>query len=128
MRILLVDDEDAILQIASGVLEQAGHTVTTSHNNEDALRLYQNGAYELVLTDAEHLAPVWQNPDGGEGLILAEAIRKRNPQQPIGFVTAHHHPIETYPSLPKPFTRDELLRFITEVVQGKALPSSSGEN
>jgi hypothetical protein len=45
MRILLVDDEDAILQIASGARTSRSYG-DYLHNNEDALRLYQNGAYE----------------------------------------------------------------------------------
>ena len=111
MRILLVDDEQIILQLAGDWLEDAGHTVTTARNNEEALGHYQNSPYDLVLTDAEHLEPTWQNPDGEEGLKLAEAIRQRNPRQPIGFLTASHR-ITGYPKLQKPFERDERLRFV----------------
>jgi CheY-like chemotaxis protein len=112
MRILWVDDEEVIREIGASFLVQAGHTVDTARNNKEALALYEEDAYDLVLTDAEHLEPVWQNPDGGEGLILAEALRRKNPQQRVGFITAHDQ-ITGYPTLNKPFDPEQLLRFVT---------------
>lgn len=114
MRILWVDDEEPIREIGASLLMQAGHSVDTARNNKEALALYEDGAYDLVLTDAEHLEPVSQNPDGGEGLILAEALRKKNPQQRVGFITAHHCEITGYPTLHKPFQPEQLLRFVQE--------------
>src|SRR5215467_170796 len=114
MRILWVDDEELIREIGASFLVQAGHTVDTARNNKEALALYQDYAYDLVLTDAEHLEPVWQNPDGGEGRILAEALRKKNPQQRVGFITAHNCEITGYSTLHKPFEAEQLLRFVKE--------------
>src|SRR5450432_3218564 len=118
MRILLIDDDEGILAIEAGWLVQAGHAVNTAHNNKEALALYEDGAYDLVLTDAEHIEPAWQNPDGGEGLILAKALRKKNPQQRVGFITAHHnYEITGYPTLQKPFEPEQFLRFVKEASQ-----------
>jgi len=114
MRILWVDDEEPIREIGASFLVQAGHTVDTARNNKEALGLYEDGAYDLVLTDVEHLEPLSQNPDSGEGLILAEALRKKNPQQLVGFMTANHHQITGYPRLHKPFDPEQLLRFVKE--------------
>jgi CheY-like chemotaxis protein len=86
--------------------------VDTAHNNREALALYDKGPHDLVLTDAEHIDFEGAGPDGLEGLELAEAIRKRNPKQHVGFITAHDHEILAYPTLHKPFEREELLRFV----------------
>lgn len=114
MRILWIDDEEAIREIGASFLLRAGHTVDTARNNREAFALYENGAYDLVLTDEEHIEPVWRNPDGGEGLILAEALRMKNPQQRIGFITSHHHQMAGYPTLHKPFDPEQLLRFVKD--------------
>lgn len=113
MRILWVDDEEVIREVGASLLAQAGHTVDTAHTNEEALVHYESGAYDLVLTDAEHLEDV--GPDGGEGLTLARVIRKRNPGQRIGFITAHRYEIPGYPTLHKPFEREHLLKFVEEL-------------
>src|SRR5437660_3404502 len=112
MRILWADDEEVIQEIGSSFLLRVGHTVDTARNNKEALALYEVGAYDLVLTDEEDIESVWQNPDGGEGLILAEALRKKNPQQRVGFITAHRHQVTGYPTLHKPFDLEQLLRFV----------------
>jgi CheY-like chemotaxis protein len=91
MRILWVDDELPIREIGAAWLVRAGHTVDTAGNNKEALAHYENGHYDLVLTDAEHLEDV--GPDGEEGLELARVVRKRNPGQSIGFITAHRYDI-----------------------------------
>jgi len=50
-RILVVDDEPAILDLLIEVLEQAGHRVDTADNGQEARRKVQAGEYDLVLTD-----------------------------------------------------------------------------
>jgi DNA-binding response OmpR family regulator len=115
MRILWVDDELPIREIGAAWLVRAGHTVDTAGNNKEALAHYENGHYDLVLTDAEHLEDV--GPDGEEGLELARVVRKRNPGQSIGFITAHRYDITGYPTLHKPFEPEQLLRFVNELSQ-----------
>ena len=115
MRILWIDDEEPIREIGAFLLVQAGHTVDTARNNKEALAHYENGDYDLVLTDAEHLEDV--GPDGGEGLELARVVRKRNPGQSIGFITAHRCDITGYKTLHKPFEPEQLLRFVKEFSQ-----------
>ena len=113
MRILLIDDEEPIREIEAFMLVQGGHTVDTARNNKEALARYENGDYDVVLTDAEHLEDV--GPDGGEGLELARVIRLKNPGQSIGFITAHRYNIAEYPTLHKPFEPEQLLRFVKEL-------------
>jgi CheY-like chemotaxis protein len=115
MRILWVDDDEAIPLIGAALLAQAGHTVDTARSNKEALAHYESRAYDLVLTDAEHLEDV--GPHGGEGIELARVIRKENPGQRIGFITAWRCEITGYPTLHKPFERDDLLTFVEEFSQ-----------
>lgn len=113
MRILLVDDEEPIREIEAFMLVRAGHTVDTARNNKDALVLCDRGPYDVVLTDVEHLEE--HGPDGGEGLELARVIRKRNPSQRIGFITAHDIEIPGYPTLHKGFEPEQFLKFVKEL-------------
>ena len=50
MRILVVDDEEAIRDVCSEVLQKAGYTVSTSPSGEEALqRLHED--WDIILTD-----------------------------------------------------------------------------
>ncbi len=49
--ILLVDDNEALLQMIELMLCSAGHAVTTADDGEKAMRLVQDGAFDLVITD-----------------------------------------------------------------------------
>jgi CheY-like chemotaxis protein len=114
MHILWVDDEEPIRLIGAFLLAQAGHTVDTARNNKEALAHYENRAYDLVLTDEVHE----DDERCWGGLGLARVTRKQNPSQRIGFITACSPEISWgYPTLHKPFERDDLLRFVEELSQ-----------
>ena len=49
--ILLVDDNRHGLVARKTLLEELGYTVTTASNGEEALELFGNGKYDLVITD-----------------------------------------------------------------------------
>ncbi len=52
-RILVIDDEAAILRIARGMLEQCGYEVITAGNGKDGITIYEEGpdAVDAVLLD-----------------------------------------------------------------------------
>jgi CheY-like chemotaxis protein len=52
-RILLIDDEPDILDVARRMLEQLGYTVVTNAKSMEALALFQNdpSQFDLVITD-----------------------------------------------------------------------------
>jgi len=50
-RILVVDDEPVIRQLVSQVLTEEGHTVETTDNAADALKMVEEKRYRLILLD-----------------------------------------------------------------------------
>jgi two-component system NtrC family sensor kinase len=50
-RILVVDDEDSIQKLLTGVLEMDGHAVTIARNGREALDRIHRDAYDLVISD-----------------------------------------------------------------------------
>ena len=58
-----------------------GHHVETVDSGEQALAQFEAGGRDLVITD-------FKLP-GMDGLELAEAIKKRDPSQPIILITAY---------------------------------------
>lgn len=83
MRILLIDDAEPVRAIVGEMLAHFDPAVRIdeARDGDEALRLYREcGPYDIVVTDYDH--------PGLNGYLLAEAIRKENPAQPIGCVTA----------------------------------------
>ena len=83
MFILLVDDEPMVCKALSDfVREQLGHTVLTSRNGDEALKMLEHEPIDMVLTDIRM--------PGINGLQLLEQIRKGNgPQPDVVLITAH---------------------------------------
>lgn len=72
--ILCVDDNEQSLSIRKVMLETRGYRVITCTNAEDALRVFDRGGVELVLSDL-----VMPGVDGAE---LIARIKKQSPQTP----------------------------------------------
>jgi len=75
-RILLVDDDQYIRELYEEVLSDAGYTVETATDGEDALIKLHQGGYDLVLLDI-----VMPKRDG---LSVLDALRSNPPKQPNG--------------------------------------------
>jgi two-component system KDP operon response regulator KdpE len=67
-RVLVVDDEAGLRKVVRDALERAGHDVATASDGEEALELFAEGPFDLVVTD---LAMPRR-----DGLALVEEIRK----------------------------------------------------
>lgn len=66
-KILVVEDEPTNLEVAIVILKNAGHTVGTATNGEEALECLRDEAFDLVLMDV--LMPVM------DGITATRAIR-----------------------------------------------------
>jgi CheY-like chemotaxis protein len=72
--ILCVDDNEQSLSIRKVMLETRGYKVLTCTNSEDALRIFEEGGIDLVLSDL-----VMPGVDGAE---LIAKIKKISPHTP----------------------------------------------
>jgi len=81
MRILIVDDEPMQRDMLREFLEEEGHQVTSAVNGEEALRLFRDLPFNLVLLD--HLMP------GMTGDIVLKKMKEINPLVPAIMITAY---------------------------------------
>ena len=79
--VLVVDDSRVDQELASSLLEEAGHKTTLAGNGKEALACVGKEAPDLILTDL-------QMPEMN-GLELVEAVRAQYPKIPVVLVTAN---------------------------------------
>jgi CheY-like chemotaxis protein len=80
-RILVVDDEPFVCDAVKMMLAFDGHQVQTANSGKEALALFENGKFDLVITD-------FAMPEM-KGDELANAIKTRAPEQPVVMITAY---------------------------------------
>jgi CheY-like chemotaxis protein len=80
-RILLVDDEEAILYVFQKYLERAGFAVVAAANGLDAIALFEAGGVDALVTD--------QRMPGMTGDALIQHLRAVQPGLPAVIVTAY---------------------------------------
>lgn len=111
--ILLVEDEPAVRQLFAQALTRAGYRVHEARNGQEALKLFdQHGdAIDLLLTDM-------RMPYMG-GAELAQHLRARRRTLKLICVSGYPGAIDadmTTDFLAKPFSRDDLLKKVREVL------------
>jgi DNA-binding NtrC family response regulator len=107
-RILVVDDERAMLVALRGVLAREGWHVETASSGEEALRRIEQGRFHVVITDL--------SMDGVGGMEVLEHARRVDPDAGVVMITAHGNEKTAVQAmklgaadyLPKPFDNDEL--------------------
>jgi nitrogen-specific signal transduction histidine kinase/ActR/RegA family two-component response regulator len=117
-RLLLVDDEPALVRLGYSVLTQLGYDVTTYTSSVEALAAFQATPdhFDLVITD--YTMPQMT------GEALARALRSLRPDIPIILETGFSHTIDAERAaalglnafLLKPWTVRELARTIAQVL------------
>ena len=118
-RILVVDDEPFVCDAVKMMLSFDGHTVETANSGKDALALFDQGKFDLVITD--FAMPIMKGDE------LAAAIKSRSPQQPVVMITAYAEMLQGSDNLlkgvdfiiSKPFLLENLREAITKATQGK---------
>jgi DNA-binding NtrC family response regulator len=86
-RILLVDDEEAILLSFTKLLTRAHFDVDTAHRMEDAEILLCEHEYSVVITDLRLTGVL-----GEEGLEILNYVREKNPRTAVILVTGYGNP------------------------------------
>jgi two-component system OmpR family response regulator len=80
MNILVVEDEIEMARLLVRGLQEESHEVKVAHDGLSALRLTENGGFDLVLLDV--MLP------GLSGLEVAKQLRRRTEQVPVLMLTA----------------------------------------
>ena len=122
LRILLVDDEPAVLDLLESVFRNTGNWLDIAHNGLEALGLMANGRYDVILSDLRM--------PGLGGEELHEWMSRNRPDllERTVYLTGDAVTPGTQafleragrPYLLKPFHIADLLRLVRELAAGKA--------
>jgi DNA-binding NtrC family response regulator len=119
-RVLVVDDEKAMLLALKGLLTKEGYHVETAASGEEALRRIETGSFHVVITDL--------SMDGVGGMQVLAHARSVDPDLAVIMITAYGSEKIAVQAmkqgaadyLPKPFDNEELrviVRRVMETVQ-----------
>lgn len=114
-RILVVDDEPFVCDAVKMMLTFDGHIVETASNGKEALAIFQEGKYDLIITD--FAMPTMKGDE------LAAAIKARSPSQPVVMITAYAEMLQSSGNplkgvdfvISKPFLLENLREAIAKV-------------
>lgn len=117
-KILVVDDEPLVGDAVKMMLTFDGHEVVTASHAKEALALFEQDKFDLVITD--YAMP------GMKGDELAAAIKSRAPGQPVIMITAYAEMLKTSDVplgaldyiISKPFRLEDLRNAISKTTTG----------
>jgi CheY-like chemotaxis protein/anti-sigma regulatory factor (Ser/Thr protein kinase) len=120
-RILVIDDEDDVRSMLSQILSQANHHVIMAENGEKGVRLFEEGKFDMVLTDLG-----MPNMSGWE---VCKTIKKMSPNTPVGMITGWGAEVNQPPNveigvdfiISKPFEFKQILNVVAETMESKAM-------
>jgi len=120
-RVLLVEDEDAVRNVAARVLRNQGYTVVQARNGEEALGLLedQGDSFDLILTDV-----VMPDVSGPE---LAKQLKARWPDTELIYMSGYAQGDKLDPAvdtpdgwfLQKPFSAEDLVLKVREALDAR---------
>jgi signal transduction histidine kinase len=114
LNVLVVDDDPSAREILAKYLIADGHCARTVGNGAQAVRVFQQEKFDLLMTD--------QGMPGMNGLQLARYVRQLRANQPIILLTGFSFDVDNLPTevdkiIPKPITPDRLRAALSEVVR-----------
>ncbi|MDR3403732.1 MAG: response regulator [Chthoniobacter sp.] len=116
VKVLVVDDETAILFTLKRILEYSGYEVHTASSGREGLSAFQQGQWDLVTLD--------RSMPEMNGEEVAAEMRRIAPHVPLilitGFPNAVLRPALFDTVLGKPFRPQELLQCFTEALVRRA--------
>ena len=121
MKILVVDDEEAIRVSLGGLLGRKGHEVRLAEHAPEALQLLEAERVDLIITDL--------SMPSVDGLELFDLVRARQADQLVVLMTAFGDERTAvralkqglYDYVPKPFNNDEILAVVERASEVLAL-------
>ena len=127
--ILVVDDEEDIREIVSGILSDEGHETRTAHDADSALAAISDRVPRLVFLD------IWMQGSRLDGLSLLDEIKLRHPDLPVVMISGHGN-VETAVSaikrgafdfIEKPFKADRLILIAERALENSKLKREVSE-
>ena len=121
--ILVVDDEEDIRELVSGILEDEGFSPRTASDSTSALAAVRDRLPSLVILD------VWLQNSAMDGIEILEELKKLHPELPVVIISGHGT-IETavaaikkgaYDFVEKPFNADRLILVINRALEATQL-------
>lgn len=127
VRVLLVEDDAAVREIAGGLLRDLGCDVTPVENGASALEALEEGvAFDLLMSDIVM-------PGGISGVDLARSAAAHRPDMAVLLTTGYAGdrmdvaPSDLpWPVLRKPFQADQLAEAVSALLTDRAAPSPGG--
>jgi DNA-binding NtrC family response regulator len=115
-RVLVVDDERAMLVALKGLLGKEGYDVETAASGEEALERIETGGFHVVVTDL--------SMHGVGGMEVLEHARRTDPDCAVVMITAYGSEkiavqamkLGAADYIPKPFDNDELRLVVRRVM------------
>jgi CheY-like chemotaxis protein/two-component sensor histidine kinase len=120
--VLLVDDDDAMLELGREILQEVGYQVMVARDGEEAMDVYRahSSTIDLVILDL-----VMPKMDGGETYLAMKEVRSDVkamfctgylPEQVVGDLLEE----EDLRAIQKPFDPAVFLKLVRQVLQGDA--------
>ncbi len=118
-KILVVDDEEAIVRLVSEILEINNYYAISATSSGEALKMLTDSPVEFDLLITDQAMP------GICGTDLIRQIRKFNPDLPIILCTGYSDVVNEFNFnekgasrfLSKPVANDELLKLVAELIR-----------
>ena len=117
--ILVVDDEDDIRDLVTGILEDEGFETRDASNSRDALAEVQKRRPALVFLD------IWLQGSELDGLAILDELKKHHADLPVVMISGHGN-VEVavsaiqrgaYDYIEKPFKTDRLLQVTERAIE-----------
>lgn len=129
LEILIVDDEEDIRELISGILSDEGYQTRVAHDSDSALAALAERRPSLVILD------IWLHGSRMDGLEILDAIKSQDPQLPVIIISGHGN-VETavaaikrgaYDFIEKPFQADQLLVLVQRATEMERLKRENAE-
>jgi two-component system cell cycle response regulator CpdR len=116
MRVLIVDDNEALLDLLFEIFSHYGHEAVCARSREIALEKLSKGVFDAALVD------IWMS-ERAEGIALAKEIEELFPRLPVTYMSGYAEAslskflpeAEHRRVLQKPFRAAELLKFLQDI-------------
>ncbi|MHC8493688.1 nitrogen assimilation response regulator NtrX [Thalassospira sp. SM2505] len=127
--ILIVDDEQDIRALISGILEDEGYTTRQAGSSQEALSEVAARRPSLVVLD------IWMDESDHDGIETLKLIKREHSEVPVVMISGHGN-IETaleasrigaYDFIEKPFNTDRLLMVVERAIDDARLRRENRE-